>query len=147
MFHSLKFRILFFNLGYTLHYRLPAGSWEELYTVSSGSHVLSSVKLSTLPCGTLVHIYGTAWNQYGVSSASSVVIGKTSGSAPPRPEPQNLVEVNESCVTLRLYAWPERGCRITGWKVSKRLHYYYINFINILQVDSFANNLNVLVSI
>ncbi|KAK8739568.1 hypothetical protein OTU49_003407, partial [Cherax quadricarinatus] len=28
-----------------------------------------------------------------------------------------LVEVNATCVTLRLYVWPELGCPVTHWKV------------------------------
>lgn len=37
--------------------------------------------------------------------------------APGRPNPASLVEVNATCVTLRLYVWPEHGCPITHWKV------------------------------
>ena len=110
---------LYFTSGYRVHYRLPSGSWEEVSVVPSASNLKSSVSLTSLPCGTPVHIYGTAWNHYGTSSASSVVVGKTSGSIPPRPDPHRLVEVNESCVILKLYTWPERGCLISGWKVIK----------------------------
>lgn len=108
------------DAGYTIHYRLPSDSWREVWSLSSITENTSRTRLSELPCGTPVHIYATANNQYGVSSASDVIIGRTNGYPPPRPHPPSLVEFNASCVTLRLYTWPERGCAITGWKVSHK---------------------------
>ncbi|KAF2350503.1 Fibronectin type III, partial [Trinorchestia longiramus] len=111
--------------GYTVHYRLPSGSWQEQATAVriSADAVSSSAELRWLPCGTAVHIYTTAFNQYGASPASDVIVGRTSGYPPPRPDPSSLIEFNSTCVTLRLYTWPERGCPIQSWKVgSSTIH-------------------------
>ena len=74
--------------------------------------------LRSLPCGAPVQLFATAWNSYGTSAASQVLVASTKGAPPPRPDPQKLIEVNSSCVILRLYTWPEQGCPISHWRVS-----------------------------
>nr|XP_045608775.1 Down syndrome cell adhesion molecule-like protein Dscam2 isoform X3 [Procambarus clarkii] len=100
-------------LGYTVHHRQPAGEWVET-TADPG---VGSLTVRGLPCGAPHHLYLTAWNSHGTSTPSAVLVTNTLGSAPGRPDPAKLVEVNETCVTLRLYIWPELGCPVTHWKV------------------------------
>ncbi|XP_045103222.1 Down syndrome cell adhesion molecule homolog isoform X1 [Portunus trituberculatus] len=100
-------------LGYTVHHRGRAGEWVEV-EVAPG---VSGVVVRGLPCGAPHHVYLTAWNSQGASAPSPVLVANTLGSPPGRPEPERLVEVNSTCVTLRLYAWPELGCPIQSWKV------------------------------
>ncbi|XP_068201363.1 cell adhesion molecule Dscam2-like isoform X2 [Palaemon carinicauda] len=100
-------------LGYTLHHRGRAGEWAEM----SAEPGTVSVVVRGLACGAPYHLYLTAWNTQGTSTPSPVLIANTQGKSPGRPEPGNLVEVNTTCVILRLYAWPEMGCPITHWKV------------------------------
>ncbi|KAK8723184.1 hypothetical protein OTU49_011890, partial [Cherax quadricarinatus] len=89
------------------------GEWVEL-GVSPG---VGGVLVGGLPCGAPHHLYLTAWNTLGTSSPSPVLIANTLGSQPGRPDPARLVEVNNTCITLRLYMWPEFGCSVTHWKV------------------------------
>ncbi|KAK3860836.1 hypothetical protein Pcinc_033125, partial [Petrolisthes cinctipes] len=100
-------------LGYTVHHRGRAGEWME---VGAGPGVGGAV-VRELPCGMPHHLYLTAWNSQGTSPPSPVVVSSTLGSPPGHPDPSRLVEVNSTCVTLRLYSWPEPGCPITHWKV------------------------------
>ncbi|XP_050737483.1 cell adhesion molecule Dscam2-like isoform X2 [Eriocheir sinensis] len=100
-------------LGYTVHHRGRAGEWVEV-EVAPG---VSGAVVRGLPCGAPHHVYLTAWNSQGASAPSPVLVASTLGSPPGRPEPERLVEVNSTCVTLRLYAWPELGCPVTHWKV------------------------------
>ncbi|XP_071543543.1 uncharacterized protein [Panulirus ornatus] len=100
-------------LGYTLHHRGRAGEWLE----TGADPGVKSVVVRGLPCGAPHHLYITAWNSHGTSSPSPVLLTNTLGSSPGRPDPAKLVEVNVTCVTLRLYVWPELGCPITHWKV------------------------------
>ncbi|KAK3861845.1 hypothetical protein Pcinc_032241 [Petrolisthes cinctipes] len=100
-------------LGYTVHHRGRAGEWVE---VGVGPGVSGAV-VRGLPCGAPHHLYLTAWNSQGTSPPSPVLVASTLGSSPGHPDPAKLVEVNSTCVTLRLYAWPELGCPITHWKV------------------------------
>ncbi|KAK7074156.1 hypothetical protein SK128_006884 [Halocaridina rubra] len=100
-------------LGYTLHHRGRAGEWVET-NVEPGP---VDVVVRGLACGAPYHLYLTAWNSHGTSSPSPVLVTNTQGKQPGRPDPARLVEVNATCVILRLYAWPEVGCPITHWKV------------------------------
>ncbi|XP_071532405.1 cell adhesion molecule Dscam2-like [Panulirus ornatus] len=100
-------------LGYTVHHRGRAGEWMET-TADPG---VRSVVVRGLPCGAPYHLYLTAWNSFGTSSPSPVLLTNTLGSPPGRPDPARLVEVNATCVTLCLYVWPELGCPVTHWKV------------------------------
>ncbi|XP_071543682.1 uncharacterized protein [Panulirus ornatus] len=100
-------------LGYAVHHRGRAGEWVEM-SVDPGS---DGVVVRGLPCGAPHHLYLTAWNALGTSSPSPVLIANTLGSPPGRPDPARLVEANSTCVTLRLYVWPELGCPVTHWKV------------------------------
>ena len=77
-----------------------------------------TISLRNLPCGAPIQLFATAWNFYGTSSASQVLVASTKGSVPPRPDPKKLVEVNSTCVTLRTYTWPEQGCPILYWRVN-----------------------------
>ena len=67
-----------------------------------------------------VHLYSTVWNSLGTSLAGEVVAAMVGGSVPPKPNPGDIVEVLNGCITLRLYAWPEMGCPITEWSVSSK---------------------------
>ncbi|KAG7154055.1 Down syndrome cell adhesion molecule-like protein 2-like 8, partial [Homarus americanus] len=100
-------------LGYTVHHRGRAGEWVEVGVDPAAGGVV----VGGLPCGAPHHLYLTAWNTFGTSSPSPVLIANTLGSPPGRPDPSRLVEVNATCVTLRLYVWPELGCPVTHWKV------------------------------
>ncbi|XP_069169162.1 cell adhesion molecule Dscam2 isoform X2 [Procambarus clarkii] len=100
-------------LGYTVHHRQRAGEWAET-GVDPG---VRSLVVRGLPCGAPHHLYLTAWNTYGTSAPSPVLLASTLGSPPGRPDPAKVVEINATCVTLRLYIWPELGCPITHWKV------------------------------
>ncbi|XP_069954396.1 cell adhesion molecule Dscam2 [Cherax quadricarinatus] len=100
-------------LGYTVHHRQRAGEWLE--TVADPG--VRSVMVRGLPCGAPHHVYLTAWNMHGTSTPSPVLVINTLGSAPGRPDAARLVQVNETCVTLRVYVWPELGCPVTHWKV------------------------------
>ncbi|KAK8389761.1 hypothetical protein O3P69_009037 [Scylla paramamosain] len=102
-------------LGYTLHHRGRAGEWVE----TAGDPAGRSVMVRGLACGAPHHLYLTAWNTHGTSAPSPVLDTSTLGSPPGRPNPASLVEVNATCVTLRLYVWPEHGCPITHWKVER----------------------------
>ncbi|XP_042226508.1 Down syndrome cell adhesion molecule-like protein Dscam2 isoform X2 [Homarus americanus] len=100
-------------LGYTVHHRQRAGEWVE----TGADPGVKSVMVRWLPCGAPHHLYLTAWNTHGTSTPSPVLVTNTLGSPPGRPDPARLVEVNSTCVTLRLYVWPELGCPVTHWKV------------------------------
>ena len=49
--------------GHTVYYRLPSGSWEEVSIPPSAEDGASTTLLTSLPCGTTLHIYGTSWNK------------------------------------------------------------------------------------
>ncbi|KAK7081828.1 hypothetical protein SK128_021787 [Halocaridina rubra] len=100
-------------LGYTLHHRGRAGEWAEMNAEPGNANVV----VRGLACGAPYHLYVTAWNSHGTSTPSPVLVANTQGKPPGRPEPGRLVEVNATCITLRLYMWPEMGCAITHWKV------------------------------
>ncbi|XP_050737575.1 cell adhesion molecule Dscam2-like isoform X3 [Eriocheir sinensis] len=102
-------------LGYTLHHRGRAGEWVETAADPAGH----SVVVHSLACGAPHHLYLTAWNTHGTSAPSPVLITSTLGSPPGRPHPAQVVEVNSTCVTLRLYTWPEAGCPVNYWKVER----------------------------
>ncbi|ROT76064.1 Down syndrome cell adhesion molecule-like protein [Penaeus vannamei] len=102
-------------LGYTVHHRGRAGEWVET-EVDPG---VESAAVRGLPCGAPHHLYLTAWNSHGTSPPSPVLEVSTHGAPPGRPNPAKIVEVNATCVTLRLYAWPESGCPVTHWKVEQ----------------------------
>ncbi|XP_071537625.1 cell adhesion molecule Dscam1-like isoform X1 [Panulirus ornatus] len=102
-------------LGYTVHHRGRTGEWSE----TGADPGVRRVVVRGLPCGAPHHLYMTAWNSHGTSSPSPVLLTNTLGSAPGRPDPAKLVEVNATCVTLRLYVWPEQGCPVTHWKVER----------------------------
>ncbi|XP_042208394.1 Down syndrome cell adhesion molecule-like protein Dscam2 isoform X1 [Homarus americanus] len=102
-------------LGYTVHHRQRAGEWVE----TSADPGVRTVMVRGLPCGAPHHLYLTAWNTHGTSTPSPVLLTNTLGSPPGRPDPAKLVEVNSTCVTLRLYVWPELGCPVTHWKVER----------------------------
>ena len=55
--------------------------------------------------------------QVSMNTATNYLTHAFTPAAPGRPNPASLVEVNATCVTLRLYVWPEHGCPITHWKV------------------------------
>ncbi|XP_042230764.1 Down syndrome cell adhesion molecule-like protein Dscam2 isoform X2 [Homarus americanus] len=100
-------------LGYTVHHRQRAGEWVE----TSADPGVRTVMVRGLPCGAPHHLYLTAWNTHGTSTPSPVLLTNTLGSPPGSPNPAKLMEVNATCVTLRLYVWPELGCPVTHWKV------------------------------
>ena len=56
-------------------------------------------------------------HRYGTSQASGVLVASTSGEPPSRPASNQLMEMNDTCIILRLYSWPEKGCPILAWKV------------------------------
>lgn len=109
--------IYFLLLGYRLYQKYEAGEWQEKQVAITTSNAATSFVLRNLPCGSDVQFYATAWNSQGSSPPSEVLVTSTRGTVPPRPQPSTLVEVNATCVTLRLYAWPENDCPVQYWKV------------------------------
>lgn len=107
--------------GYRLYQRYESGEWQEKTVAITSSISATSFVLRDLPCGSDVHFYATAWNAQGISSPSEVLVTSTRGSLPLRPQPSTLVEINSTCVTLRLYAWPENDCLVQYWKVLNSL--------------------------
>ncbi|CAL4098573.1 unnamed protein product, partial [Meganyctiphanes norvegica] len=105
-------------LGYTVHHRSAGGEWKEV-GVSPSRGVETVMVLSELPCGSSQHLYVTAWNSVATSGHSQVTLGRTRGSVPGQPDSSKLMEMNSTCLTIRLYNWPEHGCPITHWKIEQ----------------------------
>lgn len=74
----------------------------------SDSH--STHTLSGLRCGTLYHVYVTAWNRVGSGPASQTLDLRTRGGVPARAPAASLVRPNATALVLRLDDWPDGGC-------------------------------------
>nr|CAD7426256.1 unnamed protein product [Timema monikensis] len=92
--------------GFVLHYKLEHGEWEEARLDGTRStHVLANLR-----CGTLYHVYVTAYNRVGSGSPSKTLDVRTRGGLPLLPAPADLLLLNSSSVALRLSIWPDGGC-------------------------------------
>ncbi|KAK3921052.1 Down syndrome cell adhesion molecule-like protein Dscam2 [Frankliniella fusca] len=92
--------------GFALHYKAEHGEWEERRVDGAWS----THSLSGLRCGTLYHVYVTAWNRVGSGSASKPLDLRTRGGVPAKPAAAALVRPNATALLLRLDDWPDGGC-------------------------------------
>ncbi|RXG68665.1 Down syndrome cell adhesion molecule-like protein Dscam2 [Armadillidium vulgare] len=104
-------------LGFKLYHKHKNEEWKEIAIAKSASKRETNAVIRSLPCGSDIQIYATSWNSQGVSPSSEILEGSTKGTKLPKPDPSTIVQVNASCVILRLYAWPETMCPIRHWKV------------------------------
>lgn len=93
------------------------GQWHEKLVAVTSSKETTNLVSRNLPCGSEISLYATAWNAQGTSPPSEILVTSTIGSFPPRPQPSTIVEVNSTCVILRLYSWPEDDCPVQHWRV------------------------------
>nr|CAD7411049.1 unnamed protein product [Timema poppensis] len=118
--------------GFVLHYKLEHGEWEEARLDGTRStHVLANLR-----CGTLYHVYVTAYNRVGSGSPSKTLDVRTRGGLPLLPAPADLLLLNSSSVALRLSIWPDGGCPML---------YYVVEYApRLMEVDNWlvvSNNI------
>ncbi|KAG8327860.1 hypothetical protein J6590_009663 [Homalodisca vitripennis] len=92
--------------GFVIHLKADNGEWEELRVEGA----LSTYALSNLRCGTLYHVFLTAYNRVGSGSPSQTLPVRTRGSLPLIPTISQLLVVNSTQVGIRLNSWPDGGC-------------------------------------
>ncbi|XP_054281240.1 cell adhesion molecule Dscam2-like [Macrosteles quadrilineatus] len=92
--------------GFVIHLKAESGEWEEIRVGGS----LSTYALSNLRCGTLYHVFLTAYNRVGSGKPSRTLPVRTRGSLPLIPVVSQVLIVNSTQVGIRLNAWPDGGC-------------------------------------
>ena len=78
--------------------------------MAHGAGSRSTHALAGLRCGTLYHVYVTAWNRVGSGPASQTLGVRTRGGVPLKAAPAALIKPNITAVQLRLDQWPDGGC-------------------------------------
>ena len=95
-------------MGYTLFYRKEHGQWETVDIDPLSNHYW----LQELRCGCNYTIYMLAYNHVGEGLPSDVVSIRTLGRVPDVPNPDQLLVVNQTYVTVNLDAFGNGGCPI-----------------------------------
>ena len=82
----------------TFNYRKEHGQWEYLDT----DPLSKRFWLHDLSCGSNYSIYMSAYNHVGQGHPSDVVTARTLGRVPDVPNPDELLIVNKTLVTIKL---------------------------------------------
>ncbi|XP_049782628.1 Down syndrome cell adhesion molecule-like protein Dscam2 [Schistocerca cancellata] len=94
--------------GFIVHFKLEHGEWEEIkLDASQNTHALTNLR-----CGTLYHVFITAYNRVGSGDPSKTLAVRTRGERPHLPSPYDVLVINSTSVGLRLATWPDGGCPI-----------------------------------
>ena len=118
-------------LGYTLYFRQEHGQWETLDTDPLSSRFWQH----DLRCGCNYSMYMSAYNHVGQGRPSDVLGLRTLGRVPDVPNPDQLLVINQTLVTIKLEAFGDGGCPIL---------YLVIEYRRDVQRDYFmvANNVS-----
>ncbi len=103
-------------LGYTLHYRREHTDWSSL----DSDPLSKKFWLRELECGTNYSVYIRAYNHVGQGKASEVMSARTLGRVPDVPNPDELLAVNKTLVTLNLNSFGTGGCPIVYYVIQYR---------------------------
>ncbi|XP_047103802.1 Down syndrome cell adhesion molecule-like protein Dscam2 [Schistocerca piceifrons] len=103
--------------GYLLNFRKEGGGeWEERLLPRDAT----LYQLQGLTCGTEYHLQLFAFNSIGSGAPSELLVVRTNGSRPVKPNFSEFISVNITTVILNFKSWRDNGCPIISFGVEYR---------------------------
>lgn len=103
-------------LGYSLFFKKEHGQWETVDT----DPLSNKFYLQDLQCGTNYSIYMSAYNHVGAGLPSDVFSARTLGRVPDVPNPDDLLAMNKTLVSIHLEAFGDGGCPVLYFVIEYR---------------------------